>query len=68
MSLNKTLIDKAEVTWQFKENDQGKVFIGQIDIFCQFGCSRQKTMKREGVRKSSTTRFLSIQREAVKIN
>lgn len=47
MSLNKTFIDKAEVTWQFKENDQGKVFIEQIDIFSQFGYSRKKIIKRE---------------------
>lgn len=44
MSLNKTFIDKAEVTWQFKANDQEKVSVGKIDIFSQFGYSRKRLL------------------------
>ena len=33
MSLKQTLTDKAEATWQFKENTQEKAFMEQIDIF-----------------------------------
>lgn len=33
MSLKQTLTDKAEATWQIKENTQEKAFMEQIDIF-----------------------------------
>ena len=33
MSLKQMLTDKAEATWQFKENTQEKAFMEQIDIF-----------------------------------
>lgn len=65
MSLNKTLFDKAEAIWQFKENDQEKVFIGQIDI-CSYSRPIRKRLLRER-KPSSITFFLSIYREAVKI-
>ena len=37
MSLNKTFIDKAEVTWQFKANDQEKLFIGKLTFSARLG-------------------------------